>query len=42
MPSKDNEDLTTYYMPIVKYAYNFPRVKDNLIVANYNTSCAFG
>lgn len=27
MPSKDNKDLTTYYMPIVKYAYNFPRVK---------------
>lgn len=27
MPSKNNKDLTTYYMPIVKYAYNFPRVK---------------
>jgi hypothetical protein len=41
MPSKDNKDLTTYYMPVVKYAYNFPRVKDNLIETNYTTSYAF-
>lgn len=27
MPSKNNKDLTTYYIPIVKYVYNFPRVK---------------